>query len=282
MHIAIVTDSTSDIPPDIAAEAGIKVMPLILNIGQQSFRDAVDISREDFYNELPVMPDLPTTAAPAPGEFIELYTDLLKEADAVISIHVASGLSGVYTIAAHAAGEVDAQRIKVIDSGQISMGIGWAVLAAAEAANSGATLDEALAHMHDTMARVRVFAIFNTMEYLHKGGRINWLQAGVSSALDLKAMLEMANNEVISRARIRTWGKAMNRLVETARSLGSFEKLAVMHSNCIECTTDLLSHIKPILPATPPLTVDVTPVIGTHVGPHAVGFAAVLAEATDS
>lgn len=276
MSIAVVTDSTCDIPADIVSGAGLTVIPALVNIGMQSFRDGVDLNRQDFYRMLPDLKELPRTATPSPVVFEEVYRDLLGKHDAVLSLHPAAQLSGLFNAASLAAREVDANRIQVVDTGQLSMGLGWAVLAAADAAQQQGSTAQALESVHYTLARMRVFALFNTVEYLRQGGRINMVQAGLTSLLNIKPLVELAAGSINPVARIRTWSKAVTALGELIHQLAPFDRIAVMHSNCAECATDLLARISTVLPGgSEPLITSVTTTIGTHVGPHALGVALV-------
>ena len=275
--IEVVTDSTCDIPDNTAQAIGVSIIPAHVNIGQQTYRDGVDLDRKTFYEWLPSLPDLPTTSAPSPSAFIEIYERLLSKAEHVVSIHVASKLSSIYNVARLAAQEVAPGRISIVDSGQVSMGLGWPVMAAVEAVRRRADLDDVLDCVRDTLRRVRVYAILNTVHFLAKSGRVSPVELGLTTLLQIKPMVELREGVVSSLGRIRTWTKAVNALANRARSLGPVERLAVLHSNCVECANDLRSRIQDILPTDyNALTADVTTVIGTHVGPHGLGIAAVI------
>ncbi len=275
--IAIVTDSTCDIPDDLVSRFGIQVIPTLINIGQQTLRDGVDLARERFYEWLPTMPANPTTSAPAPGAFIEPYEASLQHAEHVISIHVASKLSGVYNAARLSAEQVAPHRIHVVDSGQTSMGLGWTVLAAAEAVRNGASLEGVLHSIADTTPRVRVYALLNTLEFLARSGRVNMVQAGLSGLLHIKPLVELRDGVVSTLTRIRTWSRAVAALVERSQALAPFDRLAVMHTQYGEAAQALLSDICAGVQCPPDtLIVPATTVIGAHVGPYALGIAAVL------
>lgn len=275
--IALVTDSTCDIPPHIAAETGVAVVPTLVNIGQQSFRDGVDLTRDQFYSWLPTMPAYPATSAPAPGHFAEAYESALKRASYVISIHVAAKLSGVYNAARVAAEQVSSDRIHVIDSGQTSMGLGWVVLEAAESARNGATLEGVLHSIADILPRVRVYALLNTLEFLARSGRVNMVRAGLGGLLNLKPLVELREGVVITLTRIRTWSRALSALVERTQGLAPFERLAVMHTQNEDSARDLLDRVcSGVECPSSTLVVPATTVIGAHVGPRALGIAAVL------
>jgi DegV family protein with EDD domain len=156
------------------------------------------------------------------------------------------------------------------------MGLGWAVLAAAQASRAGAGAEDIQAQITKTLKQVRVLAIFNTMRYLQKGGRVSWMRASTGELLRFKPMLELREGKLIPRGRIRTWSKAVGQLAAQVRQLGNLQRLALMHTNCPECVRDLKERLGDALPAEPSLIVEATPVIGAHVGPHALGIAALL------
>lgn len=275
--IAIVTDSTCDLPEKLALEAGIHVVPAYINIGRQTLRDGIDITREAFYKWLPQMPGVPTTSAPSPGTFAELYETLLEKANQVVSIHVASKLSGICNAARLAAQQVSNARIHVLDSGQVSMGLGWAALAAATTASQSATLEGVLHSAQDTLQRVRVYALLNTLEFLSRSGRVSMVQLGLSSLLSIKPMIELRDGIVSSLGRVRTWSRAVKALADQSLRLAPLERLAVMHTNRAECAQEFMERLKGSLPRLQDaLIVNATTVIGAHVGPDALGIAAVL------
>ncbi len=274
--ISIVTDSTCDIPSDTLDRDNLYVVPALITIGEQTVQDGIDLPRQRFYEMLPRLPKLPTTSAPSPAVFLDAYENALHKSDHVVSIHAASQLSGIYNSARLAAQEIAPDRIHLIDSGQLSMGLGWAVLEALDAINLKEPLEGVLETIRSVLDRVNVFALLNTVEFLGKSGRINMVQAGLTNLLNIKPIIELREGIVTSVARIRTWSRAVVTLSEKVMQLAPIDKLAVMHSNRIEGAQDLLERVKSALP-NPNLAVitDVTTVIGTHVGPGAVGFAAI-------
>jgi DegV family protein with EDD domain len=274
--ISIVTDSTCDIPPDTLNRDNLYVVPALITIGEQTVQDGIELSRQRFYEMLPRLPKLPTTSAPGPAAFFDVYENALQKSDHVVSIHAASQLSGIYNSARLAAQEIAPERIHLVDSGQLSMGLGWAVLEALDAVKLKEPLEGVLASIRSVLDRVTVFALLNTVEFLGKSGRLNMIQAGLTNLLNIKPIVELREGIVTSVARIRTWSRAVMTLSEKVIQLAPIEKLAVMHSNRIEGTQDLLERVKSVLPNQNPVFVtDVTTVIGTHVGPGAIGIAAI-------
>jgi DegV family protein with EDD domain len=274
--IAVVTDSTADLPAELAEQNHVHIVPALINFGQQTLRDGIDITREAFYALLPGLPEIPTTSSPGPAEFIEVYERALSHSSHVISIHAASALSGIYNAARLAAREVAPDRIHLVDSGQLSMGIGWAALSAVEAIQCSAPIEGVLNSVQSTLERMNVFALLHSLDYLAKSGRVNLVQAGLSNLLSIKPIIELREGVVSTVARVRTWTRALNTLSERVQQIGPLERLAIMHSNAADAAGNLLERLKDLVPEKgPALITNVTTVIGAHVGPGAVGVAAV-------
>jgi DegV family protein with EDD domain len=269
--IRLVTDSTCDLPSELIERHNILVVPAILNIEGKSYRDGVDISRSDYYNRLPSMKSLPTTAAPAAGEFEAAYRQC-GEAD-IISIHLASQLSGLFN-AARLGAEAFGPRVTLIDSGQVSMGFGWQIIAAAEAIASGKPLAEVLEAITSVRKRIKVLALLDTIEYLRRGGRAGAIAAMLGEWLQIKPLIELSEGQLIPVARLRTRGKAIEKVVELVEAFSPLERLAVLHVQSYKEAHALAERLA-ARAAHSPLVVEVTTVIGTHVGPGALGIAAV-------
>lgn len=276
--IAIVTDSTADVPASFVDQGQIDVVPALIHLGHQTLRDGIDMTREAFYDLLPSLPEIPTTSAPSPAAFVEVYEKALQRASQVVSIHAASKLSGIYNAARLAANQIAPDRIHLLDSGSISMGLGWPVIAAAEAARSE-TVEAVLHCARSAIKRLKMYALLHTVEYLARSGRINMVQAGLTNLLNIKPIVEVANGVISSAARVRTWSRAMNTLADRVRELAPLERLAVMHSNSLDCAHDLLERVRDVVPDPGQVIVtSTTTAIGTHAGPHAVGIATVTGQ----
>jgi DegV family protein with EDD domain len=274
MKIGFVSDSTSDIPASLAEQCGIEVVPALVNINGMSYADGVDISREDFYNRLPGLRPLPTTSSPSVGSFQERYEKLFNAgADFIISIHPPNELSGIFN-AARLAAQSFGQRIKVLDSGQLSLGLGYQVILAAEAAAQGAILDEVVNLLESLRRRVRLTALLDTIDYVHRSGRVSWATAMIGGMLHLHPLIEVRFGAVHRLGQARTRLQGIERLIETLNSWGTLERLAVLHTNAESAARQLLEHVKSKV-AVPPILVNVTTAIGTHVGPDGLGFAVV-------
>jgi len=240
----------------------------LVNIGDQSFEDGTGISREEFYTRLPRLDPPPTTSAPSVGSFQERYENLFKSGvSEIVSIHAANTLSGIFN-GARLAAESFQRRIHVIDSGQLTLGIGFQALAAAEAIASGALVEEVLARISSIRQRAHVAALLDTLEYMRRSGRVSWTRAVVGGILNIKPLVELRDGVVHRLGQARTRGQGIQRLTE------GVERLAVLHTNAEAAARQLLEELKPKL-AVPPLVVNVTTAIGAHVGPNGLGFAAV-------
>lgn len=278
-RVRIVTDSTSDVPPEIAERLHITIVPAYVQIGAHSYRDeasSAGLSRGEFYARLPRMPVAPTTSVPPVCEFAAAYRSLSDETDEVIAIVASSRLSGMYSVARLGALEVPDVKVHVVDSGQVTMGLGWMAIAAAEAAASGNSAREILALVEEMRGRVRVYAMLDTLEYVRRSGRVSWARAKAAQILRIKPIVSLLLGEVADLGRTRTTRRAIDRLVELTRSLGPLERLAVLHTYASR-TEELCRRLAGLCSAGQLLTVAVTTVIGAHVGPRGLGVAAVVA-----
>jgi DegV family protein with EDD domain len=274
MKIGFVTDSTADIPADLAGLRGIEVVPALVNIDGQSFMDGIEISREKFYTSLPELNPTPTTSSPSVGSFQERYEKLLQAgSDFVISIHPPNELSGIFN-AARLAAEAFGKRVKVLDSGQISLGMGFQVILAAEAAAKGAILDEVTALTLSVRKRVRLAALLDSIEYVRRSGRVSWAAATIGSILRIQPLIELRFGIVHRLGQARTRLQGIERLMETLNSWGPLERLAVLHTNAESAARQLLEEVRSKV-VVQPLLVNVTTAIGVHVGPNGLGFTAV-------
>lgn len=274
MQTAIVTDSTADIPEELVARLSIRVVPTIMVIDGESHADDGQFTREEYYRRLPDADPPPTTAAPAVGAFEEAYRSLLDEnVSKIISIHVASALSGVYN-AAHAAAQTFVNEIVVVDSEQLSMGLGFQVINAAQAAREGESLHAILQRIEDTRRNLRLIAMLDTLEYVRRSGRVSWARAALGNLLRLKPFIEVDDGRVLRLGEARTRNKGIDRLRQMLNEIHNIAQLAILHSNAEQDAREFLASL-PLSASISPYIVNVTPVIGTHVGPNALGFVAV-------
>jgi DegV family protein with EDD domain len=273
MVIAIVTDSTADIPQDLTERYQIEVVPNVMVIDGESLLDGEGISREEFYRRLPEMNNPPTTATSSSGVYQNIYHRLFRQgATQILSIHASSLLSGIYNTASLAAQAFD-QRVLVIDGEQITLGLGFQVLAAAEAVARGLGIEEIVAAILDVRRRVRVIAMLDTLEYVRRSGRVSWARARLGNLLRIKPFVELRGGRVFSLGEARTRRKGIERLREMLQELGPLDRLAVLHTNAEHDAQAFLASLENI--PTRPFIVNVTTIIGTHVGPNGLGFAVV-------
>lgn len=272
--VRIVTDSTADIPPELAAD--ISVMPCFIQFGTTSYLDGVDITRKEFYARLVACDGLPKTAAPSAGMFEEAYRRVACNGDEVISLHLAAALSGVCNAARVGAQAFDPERVTIFDSESVTMGLGWLCLAAARAARAGMNRTQILTRLEKIKTCVHVFAALDTLEFLRRSGRVGWASAMMGQFLHIKPVIGVYRGIVRSIDRVRTRARSIQRLVGLVTELGRLESLAVLHTTAQEAALQLAREVAHLAPHPIPI-VEVTPVIGTHVGPNGLGLAAVIA-----
>lgn len=274
--ISLVTDSTCDIPEDLLEKHGIQVVPNLIIIQGREYRDGKDISRQEFYQRLPQMNAPPTTATASSGTYQQLYEQLLRLGSTkIISIHASSKLSGIFN-AAQTAAQLFQEHVHVIDSGQISLGLGFQVLEAAEAIEQGASFEKLLEFLGKIGERIRVMAMLDTLEYVRRSGRVSWMSAHLGNLMRIKLFLEVKAGTVLRSGETRTRRKGIERLKQHLLQLGPLQRLAILHTNALDEAQQILADIDVRLPSSP-LVVNVTTVIGAHVGPNGLGYAAVLA-----
>jgi DegV family protein with EDD domain len=277
MTIRIVTDSTCDLPLDIAERLRITVVPAYVNIGDKSYLDGVDLTREQFYRDLEGYATPPTTAAPASGTFTQVYEQLADDgATEIISIHIASKLSGVLN-AARLGAEDTRVKVSLFDSQSLSMGLGLLAQLAAEEAANGRSLDDIMALLDSAARRTYAFALLDTLEFLRRSGRVNWAQFGIGTLLKIKPLVRVYGGVLEMQEKIRTSKKATEKMIERIAELGQYERVALLHTAAPDEVEQLRGQLSHIIPAgdNPP-AVFVTPAVGAHVGPRALGFAGIL------
>jgi fatty acid kinase fatty acid binding subunit len=265
----VVTDSTADVPAEWIERYRIEVVPLKVLFGNESFRDRVDLTDEEFFARLATSTKLPTTSAPSPGDFATVYQRLSQECDGVISIHIGAQLSGTAEAARNGATYVEGFPVHVVDSRSVTMAIAFLCQVAAEAA----TLDEALARVTERVPKARIIALLDTLKYLEMGGRIGRAQALIGSALDFKPILGVAGDEVKPLDRVRTRSRAVARMIELLRQDYPVERVAVMHAQAPEEAERVRAEVAGELDGIDVATGQIGPVLGTYAGPRALGFA---------
>jgi DegV family protein with EDD domain len=275
-RVAIVTDSTSDVPADEAAHLGVTVIPAVLVVEGKSYLDGQSFSRTQLYRQMASLDGLPTTAVPSPGSFVQAYEQQLRTgATSILSIHLAARLSGMVQTALQAAREFDG-RVEVIDSGQVSLGLGFQVLEAAAAALAGAPLSVVRQVAQAARKNVRLIAMLNTLEFVRRSGRVSWLRANLGEMLNFKQLVEVVDGTIERLDRVRTRPRALQALRAVAAGWGALSRLGILHTAAAEEAAALGQELRP-LASQPPLVVEVTTIIGAHVGPGSLGLVGLLA-----
>jgi DegV family protein with EDD domain len=278
MKPGIVTDSTCDIPQYLIEQHGIEVVPSILIMDGREYVDGGGSARDQFYKLLPDLRNPPTTSTPSIGEFARCYQKLFNQGcDHIISIHAAGTLTTIINTARRAAQEFGG-RIVVLDSLSLSLGLGFQVLAAAEVEDP--SLEAALAAIESTRRRLRLFAALDSMEYVHRSGRVEGAIALLGSLLNVKPLIEVSDGEVKARGVVRTTRQANEHMATFLKSAGKLERLAILHTGAEararEFLNGIMSEVSQSLPREI-LMINATTVIGAHIGPNGLGFAAVKA-----
>jgi DegV family protein with EDD domain len=278
-RVGVVTDSTADIPERLASDLGIDVVPCQVFFGKEVYRDGLDLKPESFYQKLPRSSELPRTSQPAVSSFVEVYRRLLEQDnyEAVVSIHVAGNLSGTLNSAWAAAQTMpEPRRIEILDSGQVSMGMGWAVVQAARRAQNGGSGEEVAGSARASIPRLRTVAMIDTLENLYKGGRISQFSATIGSALQIKPLVSLQAGEISVWARVRTRSRAVNALVNRVREWGRVAEIAVLHAGADDLLGALVSRLHVVLPGQEMLVLPAGSALTTHLGLGAVGVCALL------
>ena len=265
----IVTDSTSDITPKVARDLGIAVVPLYVHFGSESYRDGVDLTTQDFYRRLETSNPLPTTAVPSPATYAQVYDSLAEETDEILVVALSSKLSTVHEIELQARELMKKKcRVEVVDSQAGAMALGLIAIAAAKAAQAGASLDELLELTRRNISRSKICFAFDTLEYLRRGGRIGKGQAFLGSLLKVNPVLTLKDGEAYPLAKPRSRTKAIDYLCNFALSFSNIEEMAVEDATTPEEAEILVERLAPKFPRGRIYRATVTPVIGTHVGPR--------------
>ncbi len=276
MITRIVTDSTADLPPEVAERLGITVVPLSVHFGEEELLDGVDLSSEQFFRRLPGEESTPTTSQPPVGAFRDVYRELTADGSEVISIHVSGKLSGTLASARQGAAEVGGSRVHVIDSATVTMALGMAVESAAEAASEGTPFEDVIAAVEGQLSRTHLFFVLDTLEYLRRGGRIGRGQELVGTLLKVKPILTIADGEVLALGRTRTKPKAITDLLNRVAALGAIERGGVVHATTPDDCDALAERLRALAPDVPVGTGMIGPVVGVHAGPGLLGIAVVV------
>jgi DegV family protein with EDD domain len=271
--VGIVTDSSCDLPAELAERAGIEIVPLSIRFGDEELVDREELTTEEFWRRCAASSELPSTAAPSPGRFEQAYRRLADGgASGIVVVSLSGALSATMQSAELAARDVEGLDVRIVDSRTVSLGLGTIALAAAEASEAGAAIDEVEALALGLVPRTRVFGALDTLDNLKKGGRIGGARALLATALSIKPIIEVADGEVVPHGKQRTRSKALSFLVDKVASFrGRMDHLAVLHANC----SDVDEFVDRLRPLTDEEIVvgQIGPVVGAHAGLGTIGVA---------
>lgn len=273
--VAIVTDSTSDIPPELLKGLPITVVPLKVELDGQVYRDMIDLTREDFLERLKTGA-MPKTSQPSVGEFQEVFRDLVESGHNVISIVISPKLSGTFNSAATAARNVSTERITVIDSGSVSMGLGALVLEAASLASQGMSVADLTTYVRRRADDIWIVAALETLENLRRGGRIGLTAAFLGSALQIKPIVQVKDGEIIPLERVRTFKRALDRMLALAADQAPFDRMSVMHLGARDGAMRLAQRLQETQPEVDVILGEMGTVVGTYGGPGIMGIAGLV------
>ena len=277
-RVAIVTDSTAYLPKEVIANNPLSVLPLQCIFGQEIYLDGVDITPNEFYTRLKTTKVMPTTSQVTPAQFQDTYSQLLNEGYDILSIHISSKLSGTIDSAIQARSMFPGANIEIFDSLSTGMGLGFMALTIARAAAQGASLAECHALAERAIHHTGVLFLVDTLEFLHRGGRIGGAAAFLGTMLNMKPILELRNGKIEAVERVRTMGKAVDRLIDLAENRIAKRtpvRLATLHANSYENAQLLLDRARErfhVSDVSETILTEVSPVIGTHTGPGALGL----------
>jgi len=273
MTIKIITDSTSDIPIEIAQVLGITVVPGYIRFGKEVYRDGIDISREAFYQKLIGSPFHPTTSEPTPEDFERVYSDYSQETEGIISIHTSKEISKTYNSAVKAKKKMKRQcQIEVVDSRLVSIGLGLVVMEAAKLANEGVNMRNIFEHINKDIGKIRMLGVFNTMKYLEKGGRVIKLKSALSRMFQMKPVLKLDKGDIVQEGIVHTdsYARMIDRLYDFVKDSVSVQDLAIAHSAASEQAEELRKRLGLLFNEEKIHLTEIGAAIGTHSGPGAL------------
>jgi DegV family protein with EDD domain len=273
--VAVLTDSTAYIPSDLVKKHNIIVIPQVLIWENETFRDGIDIQPEQFYERLKKANSMPSTSQALPNDFVDHFNQLLDQGHEVLAVLISEKLSGTMSSAIQAKEAMPGKPIEVIDSKTTAMAMGYLVLQAARAAEAGASLQECKALVEKNIPNTGVLVTVDTLEFLHRGGRIGGGARFLGTALNIKPILEVLDGRLEAVERVRTRSKALARMIDLVeeRIAGrSPVRIASLHASSLEDAQAVLDKLSSRIDVVEKLVADVSPVVGTHVGPGTVGI----------
>ncbi|HEY3844054.1 MAG TPA: DegV family protein [Acidimicrobiales bacterium] len=269
--VRIVTDSACDLTDELVDRHHVIVVPLTIRFGTEELLDRKELSPEEFWRRCQGKGDLPETAAPSPGAFMAAFQQAADEgAESVLCLNISSGVSGTYASAVTAADSFSGIPVRVVDTRTLTMGQGLLVIAAAEEAAAGASLDDLMVATADRIGRTRVYGVVGGLEHLQRGGRIGGAQALLGSLLNIKPVIEVRDGEVAEESKQRTRSRALSYLVSKVEGDSPLEWLGVA-DGANDDIAHVLTRLSGIEVKHPLISVSLGPVVGTHAGPNTVG-----------
>jgi len=271
MPVKIVTDSGADLPEELAKELGITVVPLYVRFGEEVYRDRVSISSDEFYERLTHDPAHPSTTQPGPQDFLEAYQKLSSDADGIVSIHISGKLSGTCNSALMARDMMEGGcPVEVVDSETLSMSVGLIVIAAAEMAKAGESMDKIVEAAKQAIPKTYLFFLLDTLEYLKRGGRIGKAKALMGSILSVKPMLTIKDGELVPAGQARTRAKGIDKLFDFVENAGNIQDLAVVYNTTPDEAQALAERLGSVFDSGKIRMSRVGPGLGVHGGPGAM------------
>ena len=271
MAVKVLTDSTSDLPAEVAEALGITIIPAYVHFGDKTYRDGVDISGDELYRRLVEGPVHPTTSACSPGDFAQAYSKLAQESDEIVSITVTARMSAMYNAAVLGREALEGKcRIEVVDSQSTSMGLGLITMAAAEKAQRGGSINEVLEVAHQAILTTKVLAMLDTVKYALRGGRLNKASRFLGVVIKVKPIITIRDGEIARAGVVRTRTKAVDRLCEFVKKHLPVEDIAIAHSTTLKEAEGLAGRIKSLVPGKQSLIARIGPALGVHAGPGAL------------
>lgn len=278
--IKIVVDSTADVPPELRETYQINVVPILIQFGDETLRDGIDVTKDQFYARLIQSVELPKTAAPSIGMFEETFRALASDGSEILSLSLASNLSGTHAAAQQAAQLIEGAQIECFDSRVVAMPLTYMAITAAQAARAGQSLSQICTLLESFRSRLVLYVALDTLHYLEKGGRIGRMRALLGTMLNVKPILQVQDGQVFPVEQVRTWKRALPRLIELMQSKGTFEEFCVLYTTTRDHAEQLadLSAAAGLMPRDRIRVEQAGAALGTHVGPGALGIAGVLAQ----
>lgn len=268
MTVRVVTDSTADLPSELIRELDITVVPAYINLKGRSYRDGIDISLDEIYRQLAENDTPITTSQPPPGDFVEAFKHVLKEADEIISIQATSRLSGIYQSAVQAREMVGGKgRIEVVDSSSVSMGLGLIAIAAARLAKAGVGLPGVLEETRQAVSQVHVWAIFDTLKYIFRSGRLGKATSLLGGMLNVKPLLTMKEGVIHPAGFVRTRPRGIEKLLDNLKKFQNIKDIGIVHSSTPEEAQTLRCRLSALLDKNRIYVSRLGPALGVHGGP---------------